>query len=149
MSAFRGRADVACQGLSGPFIATSGHWRYAQITDYTPASEDERASDASRSRSLLPVEFYLGTRPIQAGRSRPDLKAWGLGMEATDNARAQALGCKKNATETTRHGADQSASMVNAARRSLGFNLRNSVRAFLMSCSESLSAAAFSATVVG
>jgi hypothetical protein len=95
MSAVGGKAVVACQGLSGTFLATSGHWRYAQITDYTPASEDERASDASRSRSLPPVEFYLGTRPIQAGRSRPDLKAWGLGMEATDNARAQALGCKK------------------------------------------------------
>ena len=81
--------------LECPGIATTGHWRYAQITDYTPASEDERASDASPSRSLLPVEFYLGTRPIQADRSRPDLKAWGLGMEATDNARAQALGCKK------------------------------------------------------
>ncbi len=26
MSAVGGRADVACQGLSGPFLATSGHW---------------------------------------------------------------------------------------------------------------------------
>ena len=25
MSAVRGKADVACQGLSGPFIANSGH----------------------------------------------------------------------------------------------------------------------------
>ncbi len=48
-----------------------------------------------------------------------------------------------------KHGADQSASMVNAARRSPGFKLRNSLRAFVMSCSEPLSAAALRATVVG
>ena len=103
MSAYRAKADLIASPSERLLIATTGHWRYAQITDYTPASEDERASDASPSRSLLPVEFYLGTRPIQADRSRPDLKAWGLGMEATDNARAQALGCKKrNRNDPTR-----------------------------------------------
>jgi hypothetical protein len=44
---------------------------------------------------------------------------------------------------------DQSSSMANAALRSPGFNLRNSVRAFLMSRSDPLSAAACRATVVG
>ena len=49
----------------------------------------------------------------------------------------------------TRRGSDQSESMVNAARRSPDFKLRNSFRAFVMSCSEPLSAATLRATVVG
>ena len=44
---------------------------------------------------------------------------------------------------------DQSPIMARAARRSPGFNLRNNVRAFLMSRAEPLSAAALRATVVG
>ncbi len=59
------------------------------------------------------------------------------------------LGSLKSAAATIRHDAYQSAIMVNAACRSPGFNLRNNVRAFLMSRSESLSAAALRATVVG
>ena len=51
------------------------------------------------------------------------------------------FGSLKSAAATIRHGAYQSASMINAVRRKAGFNLRNSVRAFLMSCSEPLSAA--------
>src|SRR5918993_5814060 len=34
-------------------------------------------------RSLPPLEFCRGTRPIQAARFRPDLKALGSGMAAT------------------------------------------------------------------
>ena len=43
----------------------------------------------------------------------------------------------------------ETGSMAKAALRSPGFNLRNSVRAFLMSRSDPLSAAACRATVVG
>ena len=48
-----------------------------------------------------------------------------------------------------RRGGYQSASIASAARRSVCFNLRNSVRAALMSRSLPLSAAVFRATVVG
>lgn len=47
------------------------------------------------------------------------------------------------------HISSQSAIMFSAALRSPGFRRRNSVRAFLMSCSAPLSAADLSATVVG
>ena len=50
---------------------------------------------------------------------------------------------------STRMAAAHSSIMRNAACRSPGFNLRNSVRAFLMSCSAPDSVAALKANVAG
>ncbi len=46
----------------------------------------ERRAIGATSQGLRvpPVEFCFGTSPIQADRSRPERKAWGSGMEATN-----------------------------------------------------------------
>ncbi len=50
MSAVEGRADVACQDLSGPFLATSGHQAFYANADVSPAAIRPRRAQRTKIR---------------------------------------------------------------------------------------------------